>query len=285
MSDNFNLVETSESNGRPVTLYEFILPPATTYRYCASALPVAVNQPDLLTGVTTRVEYAPAAIRHEGIVQSGESVQDNFTLVMPDDLPIPQMFRGRPPMQSVRLIVREIHYGEEIAVVQWVGHVYEVSRPEIGKAQITCAPLSNTLRRDALRLSWSRQCPHMVYDAGCRANPNSFSDTLRVLAIEGSTVTYERVSGLPVLTNQHYYNGFLQFVVSGETIMTAIDFHDGNKLNVLSTRGLTVGLQVLAYKGCNRTAGWCNSVFGNLANFGGFEKIPGKSPFSTNPTF
>lgn len=275
MSDRFNEYETSEHDGKPVSLYEFILPPATRYLYCSGALPVTIGSDT----------YQPLAIKHQGIVQSGEAAQDNFTISLPDTIPLVQAFRGRPPTGAVRVILREVHFPDDVAVVQWTGSVYEVSRPELGRADVTCAPLTNTLRRDALRLSWSRRCPHMVYDSECRANPNNFADSIRILAVNGFTLTYERVSGGPVPTDQSYRNGFIQFTVSGEPIMTAIDFHDGNRIDVLSNRGITPGLVVLAYKGCANTAEWCERVFNNLANFGGHEKIPGKSPFTTQPSF
>ena len=48
---------------------------------------------------------------------------------------------------------------------------------------------------------------------------------------------------------------------------------------------LLVGTSVYGYIGCQRTAQYCNDVVGNLDNYGGFEQMPGRSPFDGNPVF
>ncbi len=46
--------------------------------------------------------------------------------------------------------------------------------------------------------------------------------------------------------------------------------------------GLAVGDTIGLYPGCAHIPDICDEKFDNLANYGGFDKMPGKTPFGTS---
>jgi hypothetical protein len=49
--------------------------------------------------------------------------------------------------------------------------------------------------------------------------------------------------------------------------------------------GYSVGQELRLYPGCKRTGEWCNAFFNNVDNYGGFEFLPNRSPFSGESVF
>lgn len=54
----------------------------------------------------------------------------------------------------------------------------------MNEATIICRTLLHSFLRTGLRLSWTRGCPHMLYDSECRVNPADFAHETEILAIE-----------------------------------------------------------------------------------------------------
>lgn len=271
----FSLSEISNFFGRPVCLYEFAWG-ATTYRY-TSADRVVVHG---------GVEWQPVAISDNGFTQ-GANAQD-FIVTCPRNLPIVELFRSTPPAGKIILKCKRFHkddVGEE-AVVYWLGTVGNVKGKDAVTAEVLGLAISQTIRRTGLRMCWEINCPHALYDAGCKADKTLFKTVTTITALTGVQIT---VASLGAWAGGLYAGGFIEWAATLEGTLDrrAIESYNGGlALGLLSTTDrLVVGQAVTLYLGCDLTAATCNTVFNNLPNHGGFEFMAKKSPFDGNPVF
>jgi uncharacterized phage protein (TIGR02218 family) len=180
--------------------------------------------------------------------------------------------------------VRERHQGDGDAPVVFVGEIDTYSQTGLQEGRFTAQPLSASFNRNGARLAWTRQCPHALYDWNCRAPKETFAVTGTLDAVLGIHVNSPAFDAYP---DGWFTNGFMEFpLYDGVLERRAIINHIGPTLALLgTTQGIEVGMMITAYPGCNRTSSDCLTKFNNLANFGGFEHLPGKSPFDGNPIY
>jgi len=269
----FGTNEVSNADGRPIALYEFERD-GTYYRYASS-------DEDVLVGATT---YSALAIANEAITQSGDTTQDEFKITVPITLPIVQSYLNGFPNQTLNIRVRRFHVGDTEAAVVWVGTLDRVKAVSDAAAEVYCRNALASLRRGGLRLTWSRQCPHMLYGPGCGLTRSLFKREATVLAVSGGVVTAPDLAGTPagVLAA-----GYLEWTTTdGFTERRTITQDDDGMVTLLGgAAGLSAGMSVTGYFGCPHTPTACQDIFGNLPNYGGFPHIPGRSPFDGNPVF
>lgn len=266
---SFNDSEISTQDGIRIALYT--LRWGNTYwRYTSADR--AINRVEEAVNVV----YEPRAIKDNGMVQ-GTSSQNDFTVEGPGDLPIVDLFRGTPPAESIMLTVRRMHLGEDDAPIFWKGLVLNVKRPSPAKCQIIGKPLIATLKRTGLRLCWTRECPHFLYDPGCKVDPNDYVLEAEVTSVTGTTFTVDAD-----LETNYFRGGYAEWDVdiNGTMDRRMIETHTPSVVSVFGlTDRIEVGMMVRLFPGCNRTPEVCNGKFDNIDNYGGFDKMPGKSPF------
>lgn len=280
----FDAQERSTQDGRPIALYRLDWG-RTSWFYTSADR--SFDREEEVNGEVRLVRYEAKAIKDSGMVQ-GSSAQNDFTVSGPSDLPIVRLFRGTPPSQRIVLTVRRQHFGEADAPIYWKGLVYNVKRPPSEACcDIIGRPISASLDRTGLRLSWSRECPHFLYDNGCRVNPNAFrvNGTLEAFAGNSMTVTLaeEKPAGW-------FRGGYIEWTASDEGTIERrfIEDHvsEGGSTAELVIFGLVdfveVGAEVALFPGCNRTPEECSEKFNNIDNYGGFWHMPTESPF-VNP--
>lgn len=281
----FNDKEISNQDGRPAALYllEWGL---TRWRYTSADRPITVDE--LVDGVVVPVTYEPRAVKDNGMVQ-GSSSQNDFKLDGPADLPIVRLFRGSPPSETIWLTVRRKHVGEPDCPIYWKGTVWNVKRPSDAKCVIIGKPLSASLKRTGLRLCWTRECPHFVYDSGCKVDPESKRVDGVAISLAGTTLT---VTLDEPPEPGYFLGGIISWVASDEgtierrMIEAQIEANDPpTTATQFTIFGLVdfidVGDAVKLYPGCTRTPEVCEDRFNNIENYGGFDKMPGASPFNT----
>jgi uncharacterized phage protein (TIGR02218 family) len=218
------------------------------------------------------------------IRQTGDSQSDEFTITVPTSIDFVTDFNLVPPAERVQAIVRRVHVGDSDGAVRFHGFVDRVKRRDRTKTDVICKSLGATFRRAGVRLPWQRQCPHALYDVSCRVNKAAHAHTGIVTAINGVGIA---ASGLSAAGEGQLNAGFVEWTTaSGFKAWRLVLAHAGDTVALLGgSSGIEVGMTVVAYRGCQRTAEYCNSVFNNLANFGGFRHLPSKSPFSGDPVF
>jgi len=277
--------EISNQDGQPVSLYEFKWG-NTFWRYTSADRPQTIQQ--TVNGVLTSVTYAPIAISDDGMVQGG-SQNNDLTVTAQNDIELVELFRSTPPAGSIWLTVRRRHASDPATefFVYWIGTVANVKKGGAVEAKIIGKSLLASFKRSGLRLAWTRNCPHMLYDSQCRADPADFEVEAEIIALgtDGS-ITVDAAGGHPA---GYFDGGYLQWVVNGDgtTDQRGIESSVNGTTFVIfgSTDRLEVGMAVKLYPGCDLTGATCQAKFDNLVNYGGFEQMTGENPFDGRNNF
>lgn len=271
----YDLIETSQEDGRPVYLYRFILG-ESTWRYTSA-------DEDVVT--PGDVVWQAVPISDDGITQSGEASSDAMRITADSSIGPAVAYRGSPPSNTIQLVVFRTHEGDfSDIVVAYAGEISEINYPTPSSVIITCEALSATMRRSGLRLGWQRTCPYALYDPmTCKVNLGLYGISGTIDDITGFTITVDALAAQP---DGKFTGGFIQWddPVRG-TERRMIESQDNGDLVMFgTTTDLTVGTPILAFPGCARTMAACGD-FNNLPNYGGFPHMPGKSPFDGDPVF
>lgn len=270
---SFDSHEISIADGKPARLYLFERG-ALKWGYTSADRYIVYE------GVT----YRDVAISDDGIRQSGEASADAFTVTAPSSLEVAHQYRILPPSAEVFLTVFDLHFPELLARMRWTGSLQGVGWPEPDRCEITCRSWLASLDETGLRQTYTRGCPHSLYDHRCSVNKDVFKVTAMLSAVTAVSVSAAVFDGF---ADGYFTGGFLEFELgSGEVERRGIETHAGAVLSLLDLAvDLAAGMTVSVYPGCNRTIAVCNSKFGNKDNYGGQPHQPGKSPFSGDPIF
>lgn len=265
--------------GEPILLYEFKRSGAT-FGYAAAETDVVASN-----GVDT-VTYVATPISNGGQTQKGTAVTDVFEITCPADLEVVQWYRYTAPSDTVYVAVRRFHWGDDESVIVWLGQVVSVGENEDGSATIQCQQVSITLKRGGLRMTWQRSCIHALYDQNCTVDKSLYATPVTITHVD--VAGYLNISPTPSSTS--YWNGgIIEFDMPGLVGVKErrlIQQIDGNVLFPYGQMdSYSEGQEVTLYPGCKRTGEWCNDFFHNGDNFGGFEFLPNKSPYSGESVF
>jgi uncharacterized phage protein (TIGR02218 family) len=262
----FDARETSVESGRPFRLYEFRLG-VLAWRY---------TDADRLFTFATE-DYLPIAISDDGVRQSGEVQTDALTVTVPFDLPVVKLFRAAPPATEIEVTIRELHVDEAESRIAYIGYVQSMKRPGPERAAFVCQDLNASMDRMGLRLGWERGCPHTIYDESCGVSRALH----QVSGIVDSKTALTLTVGAFAALDGKLARGDLEFSIGGgEVDRRGIEEHVGPTVRLIGgTDGIELGVTVTAVKGCKNIAGYCNSEFSNLPNYGGFPHLQGENPF------
>lgn len=274
---SYDTIEISNAGGRPVALYTFQYG-NTYWRYCTA------DEDQTVAGDT----YLALAITDEGVTQGG-SDQNDLRITTQADHPVALLFRNSQPSGKIWLTVRRWHIGDPDSETPllWSGTVVNATLLDKASVQMSCRSLGGSYDRQGLRLAWGRMCPHVLYGIGCNNNgSNDKADhaySHEIATLDGVSFT---VSSYAAPAEGSFTGGFVEWIRSdGSFDRRGIESQVGNYFQVLgSTDGLEVGTAVTLYPGCPRNTTGCK-LFNNLANYGGFPHLPGKSPFDGSPVF
>lgn len=265
--------ELSNFDGKPILLYEFSRA-ALAWRYCTADRDITYDEQ----------LYSAVAISDAGVKQTGDTKVETFDVTLPATAAVPLLWRGVAPSEKIWLRVRRLHYGDLDTQAVFVGSIAQVSQTDEATSVLSCQSIVASLRSSGLRLGWQRGCPHMLYDNQCKVDKAAYAWNATITALDGVNVQAAEFAAKP---NGWFTGGFLEWSLgSGAYERRMIQAHQGNLVGLLgSTYGLSVGMPVTAYPGCNLTGATCANKFNNIANYGGVLHLPGKSPFDGNLVF
>jgi uncharacterized phage protein (TIGR02218 family) len=280
---DFDTIEQSNYLGTPILLYDFMRTSGGVdyhWRYNSS-------DSDILYATNV---YTATAISDDGVKQDTELANSQLNIVMPIEDDFPQMFRGAggTPSDTVIVTIRRIHMITDPleAKVFWVGTVTGITQADEVKATLSCDMLLASFKRGGLRLSYTRGCPHALYDPQCTMNPADFIVTRDIVSITGNTIEVTDLSA-GGFDSGYFDGGYLEWTLaSGLVERRGIKTQVNNTITIQGAAfGMLVGDSLNMYPGCRRTRNVCNDKFSNILNYGGFADMPGKSPFSGDPVF
>lgn len=284
---SFSTLEESIELGRPILLYRAARETKTWF-YCDADREV-LYQDNV---------YSPLPIFSTSIRATGDAKSDNVNITLPSTAELSIYLDRYPISATVMLSIFRVHAVENSttgsitvepllvdAKCLWVGELSSVQRPSQLKRVLVCSTLSATLLRGGVRLVWERTCPHMLYGRGCLVNKDDFQQALSdVAVVNGVTISSDDLA----LHEDGWFSG--GFVVwedeTGIYENRGIETHAGSSITIFGgTRGMDGKSGFIAYPGCSRIDTVCDSKFGNILNYGGINKMQGKSPFDGFPVY
>lgn len=272
----YNQSEASTYQGRPSHLYEFNIDQKTWY----------VTSADSDISYNGNL-YRALGISDDGVKQTGEVQTDNMRITVPVYFDLVSLYVNTPPIGDVTVKRYRKHENEDIAAVNYVGFVINVNFTTPGVVELTCQTLSPTMQRNGVRLTWGRGCPYALYDgATCKVNKENHRLVTEVVSSARGTIVV--AADLASYGDGYFTAGFVEWTDTrtGGPNRRGITDHTGNTLTLLGrSDGIADGDSVSIFPGCNRVVETCAAKFNNLANYGGFTNLPGKSPFSGDPIF
>lgn len=264
---SFNDYEHSVQDGLPVEFYLFEHG-SNRYRYTSADQDITFNGQ----------RWTAAAITCPGIRSGGS---EGLELTVPSDLPVVMLYRGTPPSTSVKLRVLRKHAdaaSDAESRTVWIGTITEVKREGYNSARIITASAASSFSRNGLRLGWTRACPHSLYDSNCTVSRSALAvNGLNITALNGAEITVNIPGSY---ASGWFSGGLIAWENDGLTERRGLKTHSGNVIGVLGgTIGLSVGMTVSLWPGCDRTLATCEKKYKNQLNYGGVPHMPGVSPY------
>lgn len=277
---SFSLFEISGLLGRPICLYEFAWG-NQHWRYTSADRDIEYGTDE----DDNPIVWKAIPISDNGFTQGPQAA--DFVVTVPRSIPMCQLFAGTPPSTPISMIARRFHRDDpdNEAAVYWVGTVGSVKGIDAVKSEVSGLSISQTIRRTGNRVGWEVNCPHALFDAGCRLNPADWAHVTTITGIVGVNVTVASIS----LPGAQYAGGYFEWDATGFASMDRrpIDSFIGGTTFALLGRAdrLVVGQSITILPGCDLAAMTCQSVFNNLPNHGGFGFMSKKSPFDGSPVY
>lgn len=273
---SFEDQEISRSLGEPVDLYLFIYGPGEDdyYGYCDAEDPIIFDD----------VTYEPQPIMRDAVKSSGTLDKSALRVTLDGVTEVAELFKVYPPTQEVVLIIREGHIGDPDAEfkVIWTGRVLSGKWLD-SDAELTCEPISTSMRRSAMRRHYQYGCPHAVYQGdelgGCHASKIAATVSATVDSIDGATVTLE--AGWEGSFAPGKFRGGMTewFNPAGAIERRTILRVTGDVLTLTGViRNLADGDPISVILGCNHQMTDCKDLHDVINDFGGDPWIPSKNP-------
>lgn len=221
--------------------------------------------------------YEPSKIRRSDIESRNEMARANLDITVPltEAAGIKWLTDNGERIVTLTIFQRNRLGAYKVA---WKGRLAGVV-PGMDAITLKMESIFTSLRRTGLRARYQRSCRHPLYGRGCNLNAEDFAIPGAVSAITETVVTVAEAAAHP---DGYFIGGMLR---SPDGILSFIIEHIGTSLRL---QRLSYSLQVAAagglpfdvqlYPGCPHSRSVCDSRFGNLLNYGGFDFIPKKNP-------
>lgn len=264
-------IETSLDDGRPV---ELLLVSFLTNKWCYTT-----SDENIVHDGNT---YVPMPIDHGEITNTGDVSKASVDIKVPYDCPVGELFRVQPPSGIVTVTLYSRHVGSTEVKVIWKGRIVNAEW-ESPWLTMTVENVFSSLRRMGLRRKYSIQCTHTLYSIGdglCNVDRDAFKSTHVTTSVSGVVVGCTSAAGLPY---GHMAGGFITWISTTtgflEQRMIVDSDSAGNFTLHVPPVGLSVGVPVTVYPGCDHSQAACDLKFANSPNYGGTPYIPSKNPF------
>lgn len=262
--------EESAFSGRPEELYKVTIGVANQY-YTSADHDIVFDGETWVSYAMSRGDYS----LDSEVNRTSLNVESGY------DHPVPELFKVAPPDEVVQIQLWRKHLDDPDPTsfaVAWTGRILNVAWG-LESVTWTCQNLSTSLKQPGLSRVYSRSCPYQVFDEQCRAQSATFMVPGTASVVTTTTI---QVLEAAAYLDGYFDGGTIEWVggfgnIDSRTILT----HIGAELTLMtSTYGLDQFSAVSLFPGCDQTRTTCDSVFGNILNYGGFPFIPiGENPF------
>lgn len=265
----YDALEQSQYLGEPVEAYRFTSG-ATEYRYTSADVDLVV------AGAT----YTRETIARDAIDYSNEDNSATISVRLPRTNPVGALFTSYLPPAPVALTIFRKHRGDPEVVVRFVGRVlsWGLEGPAV---VLTCAPISQMLRRKVPMLVFQSHCNWPLYSPGCTVARASFKVSGTVTEATGPLL---RAAVFATKPDGWFRNGWVEVTSGGQLGQRRfVVQHVGDAVTLMNPfTGSVVGATVDGFAGCDRTEATCAAKFSNLVNHMGWPRIPTRNPFGAS---
>lgn len=264
--------EVSIQDGEPIELYEFMLY-GQKYRFTSASEDYTFDSQT----------YLAATISHDEFEQTSEVPKNNITLQVPHDFTMLEFYENVPPSDVILLTIFQTHRGDGDSAAVWVGRVINGLRKESG-GELYCENVYTSLRRQGLRRTYGRLCPHVLYGPACKAQDTAFRITVQLDSVGGSIITSSVLASYP---DDRFAGGLLEWEQTpGRIERRGLKSHVGNTAVMTHPIPALTGLvDVYLYPGCKHNRPDCNDFFDNIENYGGFPFGQRQNPMGNTSVF
>jgi uncharacterized phage protein (TIGR02218 family) len=265
---SFETNETSNLDGEPVELYEFIGPGALTWRYTSNDVARVLNGQ----------LYTPIPISSGELPGNGTSDAEALVITMPRATPVALAYAFGNAFRQLRFRLHrfQVESGEYETVWDSTIAGYEVE----GRWTQFRSPsmLADGLQAAAPAWQYQQQCNNKLFDENCRVLRSSFDLVTQVSNINGYFVTVASVGGNP---DDWFRGGSITRNLDAESNLIVSQVGAVLELSA-PFRDLQQGNSVTLHAGCNHTIETCRDKFDNVDNFVGDHLIPKADIFRVN---
>lgn len=292
MPNLMNFIDASRTLGSPVTLLRF------SFGETADQLVGYTNaEEDIVFGGLT---YQAVPCDRDSVRYRGINGRSEFTVRIPNDSRVSQLFRFHPPPFPVSLTVFSGHRTNPSETDRfqtiWTGRVLSGKPTPTLQTTLNCEWAGVSLRRNNATRNYQLSCPLALYGPLCRADRVAATTETVAANIEGFDITVppgalDRLdsTGQPI-DQTKYENGTVSWdTLNGRESRSIVEVNGAGVLRISNEpSGMQVGTPLNITLGCNRLSGLpgdvgdCATLHDNINNFGGWDHIPEENPVSRN---
>ena len=294
---SYDYLESSRYSGTPVKLY--LIRGALNDETTETIGPWGFNNGETPinrvigkkpNGADHILTFEPWPIANTTISHDGTLDKSDVTITMARGSPIDDVFLAYPPSQVVNLTIFEGHMTDTPTEANfpaiWMGRILSSSYTESNEIELSCQPVSTSLRRPGLRRNYQTGCPHVLYGTECGANRAAATVSRTIESIARNQINF---TGVLSTTPERYIGGLVEWInsVTGGRELRTISAIPANARGVVVRgliRGLAAGATISVIRGCNRQMSGCNQ-HSNIVNYGGQPFIPLENPLSSKNQF
>ncbi len=270
--------EQSVADSEPIELYKFTRTTGELveqWLYANSESNVTFND-EVYTGTP--------GLRRGDIQQNGEDISMQVEVDIPRLCCITDQLKGTTTPTPIHMQIFRVQRGladSEYASLfngEIAGCVFEGSICKVTGTSEEAA-WSDSLGR----LYCQRLCPHMLFDEFCGADPDAVTFQYKITDIDAAriTITVESVDD----PDDHLGMGATYFIGGvverfGRRFFISQQAEDVLTLQTPLPEDAAVDDTLKLTAGCNRQTTDCKDVHNNIARYGGFAKMPERSPWS-----
>lgn len=223
--------------------------------------------------------YGPRIVGRSEIKDTAQYLKDTIEITLPLMDSLSQHFLKSPIDYAARI---EIYSKDEADVftVEWRGTLTNV-KPDDKQCKLVFNSIFSANRTVGARPVFQRNCRHTVYSGPCGVNFDDFKVAANVTALSSDALT------LTVPEAAAFDNGYFRagVIVFPDGTMRTIRAHLGSTLTLLRFSPSLVEawndsnpVPVFIAPGCAQSKQWCDLIFDNGENYGGFLNIPLTNP-------
>lgn len=263
--------DKSVHDSQPVECFFFYsLSREWTYTSSKSDVTITIDSIDV---VFTPFQITRTALEISSTIDSVVSM--DFTV--PADSELAQKYAFSESPKNLNVVVYRKHEGDASTdwKIQWQGKIAGVRAQGDMVSLMMQSILQTELGGLISSVYYQKRCNHKLFDARCKINRASFTQTATVVQVDGAVIGVNNM----VYPNGELNNGEMTNDRTGE--VQSILVANSNIIRVGSVfDDIVVGDTVKLTLGCDLARlGHCSSRYNNTANYGGFDFISDKDPF------